>query len=91
MCFSVADGTQAVAHAVLGDHAPGNGGGPLQVVGGAGGDVSQHQFLGHSAAQEGGDAVGELPLGLVHLVLLRQGDGHAAGSPSGDDDPPMAQ
>ena len=46
----VGDGAQLLAHAVLGDHVPGDGGGLLDVARGASGDIPQHQLLGHPAA-----------------------------------------
>ena len=65
-------GAQPLAHAVLGDHLPGDVGGPFQVVGGAGGDVAQHHLLGHTAAQTHRDGLLQLLLGAVGPVLLRQ-------------------
>ena len=76
---------QALGHTVGAHHLSGNGGGPLQVVGGAGGDISQHQLLGGPAAQEGHDLVLHVSLGQVRAVLLRQADGHAAGLSPGND------
>ena len=76
---------QPVAHAVAGDHGAGNGGGLLQVVACAGGDIAQHQLFGAPSAQTDGDAVGEVLPGLEGEVLLRQGDGHAARHAPGDD------
>ena len=63
----------------------GQGAGPLDVVGGAGGDVAQHQALRHPAAEKGGDLILQIALGEVGAVLLRQGDGHAAGLAPGND------
>ena len=77
-------GTQLFAHAVLGDHGASDGGGALQIVGGAGGDIAQHQLFGHAPAQTDGNLLGQLAFGPVALVLLRQGDGHTSGSAAGD-------
>ena len=71
------DAPQPGTHAVAHDHVPGNGAGPLDVVARPGGDVPQGELLGHPAAQQGGDALGELLPGLEVPVLLGQADGHA--------------
>ena len=82
---AVGDGTQPLAHAVLGDHGPGDLRGLLNVAGRPGGDIPQHQPLRRPAAQADGDPLLQLPLGQIDLVLVGQGDGHAARGPPGDD------
>ena len=49
------DGAQTLAHAVGRDHLPGDLGGPLDVVGRAGGDIVQEQALRHPQPPGGGD------------------------------------
>ena len=62
---AIDDGAQLLAHAVLGDHGPGDLGGALNVVGGAGGDIVQHQRFGHTAAQQDHQLLLHLLLGAV--------------------------
>ena len=83
----VAEGerTQVLAHAVLGDHAPGRLGGPLQVVGRAGGDVVEADLLGHPAGQHVRQLVDDLLLLDHELVFGGQGDGVAQRLPAADD------
>ena len=78
-------GADLLAHAVGGHHLSGDGAGPLDVVAGAGGDVPQAQLLRRPAPQQRHDLVLHVPSGEVGAVLLRQGDGHAAGLSPGDD------
>ena len=71
----------AVAHAPLADHPAGDAGGLLEVVGGAGVEVVEHDLLGDAAAHRLADGVLEVLLG-VGVALLRQAprdaEGHAA-------------
>ena len=74
---AVGDGPQLVAHAVLGHHGTGDLGGPLDVVGCAGGDVIQHQSLGNTAAQQHHQLFPHLVPALVGPVLRGQVHGIA--------------
>ena len=67
----VAEGARAelLAHAVAHDHLLGGGRGLLEVVGGAGGDLAEHDLLGGAAAEGHGQRVHELLLGGEELVL----------------------
>lgn len=76
---------QIGAHAVFGDHLTGNGGSPLEVIGGAGGDVAEHQRLCHTSAQQGDDLLQHFVAAHVAVILRGQGDGHAACHTPGDD------
>ena len=71
------DGAQ-VAHAVLGDHAAGKGGGVFDVAGAAGGHVAVHQLLGAHAAHGHGDMGAQAAGGHVVGLLVRQPLGVAA-------------
>ena len=70
---------KVLAHAVPGDHGPGQLGGLLDVVGGSGGNRVEHQLLGGTASGKGGDLVFQLRLvhqvvvALVHLHGVAQG------------------
>src|SRR5699024_1048385 len=76
---------QPLGEAVPGDHGPGGGGGPLQIVGSAGGDVVQHQLFGHPAAQQADDVLVHGGAGHIAGVLFRQVHCEAAGRAPGDD------
>ena len=89
----VGDGLQGhhielVAHAVPGDHGPGQLGSLLDVVGRAGGNGVEDDLFGGTAAGKGGDLVQDLllahqvPLLLLHLHGVPQ----SAGSPGDDGD-----
>src|SRR6185369_15216833 len=62
-------GTELLAHAPLADHLPGELGGPLDVVAGAGGDASEHQLLRGAAAEEDGE-VAEQVLARVGVAVV---------------------
>ena len=62
---------EAVAHAVHGDHLPGQVGGPLDVVGRAGGHGVEHRPLGGAAAQQRPQVGQQLLPILEELLLLR--------------------
>ena len=76
---------QLIRHTVGAHHLPCDGGGALDIAGGAGGDVAQHHLLGGAAAQQRHDLLGHIRLGAVGTILLRQEDGHAAGLSAGHD------
>ncbi len=76
---------ELVAHAELGDHAAGQVGRLLDVVGGAGGGVAEDEPLGGVAAEQAGDLVLELALALQVAVLRGQGHGVAEGHAAADD------
>ena len=64
--------SERVRHAVLGDHVlPRDLRGALDVVRSTGGDVADDQLLGHAAAEQHRELVGQL-LARQELVLLRQ-------------------
>ena len=75
---AVDHGTQLFAEAVAADHGAGNLGGTLQIIGGAGGDILQHQLFGNTTAQQYCDLLLHPPLGLVADILLRQRQRKAA-------------
>src|SRR5919197_2169728 len=75
---------EPVAHAVLADHLAGDLGGPLDVVGGAGGRVQEPQLLGDPPAQQHGQLVDHLAAGDQELVLERQAERPAERPPAGD-------
>ena len=85
LILSVDDRAELFAEAVAGDHALGELGGPLEVVGGAGGDIVEDQRLGDAAAQQGDDLLPHFLAGHVAAVMLRQGEGVAARHAAGDD------
>ena len=62
-------GPEHVAHAVLGDHRPGDRGGLLDVVLGAGGRLVEDQLLGAAPAEAHGHGVAQLASRVVVLVL----------------------
>ena len=76
---------QPLAHAVLGDHAAGDLGGLLDVVGRAGGRLVEDQFLGGAAAEQHGQLVQHLGPGDQELVLGRQRAGVAERPAARDD------
>ena len=84
---ALAEGQRAelVAHAELGDHPAGQVGRLLDVVAGAGRRVAEDQPLGDVAAEQPGDLVLELGLGLEVAVLVRQGHRVAEGHAAADD------
>ena len=59
-----------VAHAVLGDHVPGQRRGPLDVIGGAGGLDAENHLLGGTAANQGLKLRPQLVGGGEELFLL---------------------
>ena len=69
--------TELLAHAEAHDHLLGGGRRLLEVVGGAGGDLVEHDLLGGAAAERHGERVHELALGGEELVLGGQRDGEA--------------
>ena len=79
----VADGADAVGHAVFCDHIAGNAGGALQIVRRTGGNIAELLRLCH--AEEGDDGLKHLVARGIGAVVLRQADGHAAGLGAGDD------
>ena len=82
---AVDHGAQLVTEAVTADHGAGDLGGPLDIVGGAGGDILQHQLLRRTAGQQYGDLLFHPALGLEADVLFRQGKGKAARPAARDD------
>src|SRR5205823_3589379 len=68
---------ELVAHAVLRNHRAGKVGGLLDVVGGTGGRVTEHDLLGDVAPQHPGELVLEFALGVEVSVLGRQAHGVA--------------
>ena len=69
---AVLDGAELGAHAVLGDHGPGQRRGLLDVVAGTGGGLVEDELLGGPAAQRVRQGVDHLGAGLGVLVLGRQ-------------------
>ena len=63
------DHADAVAHAVVGDHRAGRLRGLLDVVGGAGRRIAEHDLLGDAAAHAVDQIVEELVAGLVEAIL----------------------
>ena len=57
----IADPAELGAHPELGDHPPGDRRGPLEVAGGAVGDLAVDQLLGDRAGQEHPDVVSSHP------------------------------
>ena len=74
----VVDRAELFAEAVLGDHLSGHIGRPLDVVGRAGADVLEGQFLCHTAAQQVDDLLAHLLLRAIVSVFLGQGHGESA-------------
>ena len=74
----------ALGEAVPGNHGAGGLGGAFQVVGGACGDIVQHQQLRHAAAQQAHDPLLHGGLGHIAGVLIGQIHGVAARSAPGD-------
>ena len=85
--LALAEGERAelLAHAELGDHAPGQVGGLLDVVRGAGRGVAEDELLGGVAAEHAGDLVLELRLALEVAILGRQAHRVAEGHAAADD------
>ncbi len=76
---------QPLAHAEFGHHAPSQVGDLLDVVCGAGGDLSEHQLLGHPPTQRHHHTVVELSSRGEVAILLRQGQRPAQRLPPGHD------
>src|SRR5206468_9886078 len=72
-------------HAVLVDHAAGDVGDPLQVVGGPRGDAPEGDLFRDPAGEQDLHVVDQLLAGLQVAVLLRQVQGVAEGLAAGDD------
>ena len=72
LCLAEHLRTQLFAHAQARDHLARHLGCTLQVVARARRDVVAHEFLGNATAQEHGELVEHLVLGLEEVVLLRQ-------------------
>ena len=85
LLLAVLDRAQPFAHAVLGDHGPGDAGGLLDVVGRAGGGIVEDEFLGSSTTQHVGQLVEHLGAALGVLLLVGQHHGVAQGSPARQD------
>ena len=81
----VAHGAEAVGHAVFRRHIACDGGGALDVVGSAGGDIVQPELLGHASAQKRDDGFKHLAARGKRLILGGQADGHTAGRAARDD------
>ena len=79
------DRADALAHAPLGDHHPGQPGGLLQVARGAGGQVVEDEPLGGAAAQRHGQVGLDLALVDPDPVLLGEELGDAQRPAAGDD------
>ena len=71
---------EAVAHAVLHDHLPGQIRRPLNIVGSAGGLGGEHHLLRGAAAQQGLHFYQQLRLGAEEFFLLRHLHGIAQGA-----------
>ena len=67
--FVIGEGAEGFAHAVGAHHLLGDVGGPLQIVGGSGGDFTKHDFLSAAAAQQGGDLTLEVFLGVEEALF----------------------
>src|SRR6476659_8485810 len=65
------DGPHPLAHAVLGDHLAGHRGGLLDVVGGTGGGVVEHDLLRDATTERVGQLVEDLVAGRRVLVVGR--------------------
>ena len=76
---------ERLAHAEARYHLAGHLGGSLEVVGGAARHVVAHELLGNAAAQEDGELVEQLVLGLEVVVLGRQLHGVAERLATRDD------
>ena len=76
---------EALAHAVLRDHAAGDVRAALDVVGRARGDLAEHELLRGAAAEQHRHRVLELGAGVQVLVLEGQGQRPAEGAAAGDD------
>ena len=81
----IGDRADGVGHAVFCDHVARDGGGPLQIVGCTGGNVTELQRLRHAAAEERDDRFKHLVAGRIRFIVLRQADRHAAGLCARDD------
>ena len=77
-------GAERVAHAVLGDHGPGDVGDLLDVVLGPGGRLGEDELLGGAPAEAHGHGVAQLAAGVV-VAVLGKGEGQAERPAAGDD------
>ncbi len=82
---AVAHRAQLGAHAVLGDHGPGDLGGLLDVGHRAGGGLAEHQLLGGAATHGEHQPGDHLRAGHQALVVLGHGDGVATGAAARQD------
>ena len=71
LVLAVDHGTERIGHAPLRDHAPGQIGGALEVVGGAGGHLLHEDFLGDAPAEEHRDHLQQALLVLAVAVAFR--------------------
>src|SRR5215467_6500084 len=76
---------ELVGHAPLADHLASHLGGLLEVVAGTGGLLVQHDLLGGAAAQQDRDAIDQVVLRVVVLVVDRQLLGQTEGAAARDD------
>ena len=74
MCFSLAEGhrTEFVAHAPLANHAAGQGGGLLEIVSCAGGEIIENEFFCCSPAQHHSYAVEKIAAAQIVTILFGQ-------------------
>ena len=81
-----ADGERAdgVAHAPLGDHLAGQLGDAFDVIGGAGGDILENDFLSHAAAKENDQVIAQEVAGIAVAILTGKLHGDAEGAASRD-------
>ena len=76
----VGQGAEGFAHAEGAHHLLGDVGGALQVVGGAGCDLTKHHLFSAAAAQQGGDLTFEVFLGIEEALFGGQLQGVAQGA-----------
>ena len=74
-----------LAHAIPGHHIPGQPGGPLDIVGSAGGNVLTEQSLRYPATQQGDDLLVHLIAGMVDRIFPGQAHRQAQGIAPRDD------
>ena len=67
----VVDGAERVAHAPFGDHRPGDVGGALQVVLGAGGNLAEGDLLGRAAAEQHRELIEQI-LALHQVTIFER-------------------
>src|SRR5262245_8573671 len=77
--------THPVRHAPFADHLPGHLGRLLEIVAGAGRALLEHDLLRRSTAEQDRDAVDQILLRVVVLVVRRQLLGQAQRTAAGDD------